>query len=107
MRFRLRTLMIVLAIVAAVLSWVGHEGRIVTKRRSLMSGLQGRMQVYLLSEAPKGVKLVAKGNKSRGVSSLRRWLGDEDETVILFLSPFTERQEAIEAFPEADIYVLF
>lgn len=105
-RYKLRTLLIVLAIVATASGWVGSQFRTVATRRAIIRGLEERGDVILYTQTPKIGKRLVEGDRSKGVSSLRRWLGDENETGILFLEESTSRQAAIWAFPEADIYVL-
>ena len=45
------------------------------------------------------------GDKSRRVSPIRRWMGDENIETITFYDFGTPKRLIIEAFPEADIYL--
>src|SRR5947209_1765141 len=96
-QFRLRTLFIVVTIVAVVCCYVGHEYRIVKTRQEWVTD---RVPVFEAADvAPKEIN---KRNPATDPSLIRRWLGDKAETYIDVDSE-ADAATAKSLFPEATI----
>jgi hypothetical protein len=106
-QFGLRTLMIVVAMVAAACAYIAHEARVVRDRQEFFSAHDTKNHV----QTPQSTtKILANGNRmSLGdePSFIRRWLGDIRYMEILLYAPVTEEEQrkAVELFPEALVIV--
>ena len=107
MRYRLRTLMLLLAVVGVALAWIAGQYRIVSHRKSVARQLENRgdLVVWEDSVLNEPVILIVRGDKSRRVNTVRRWLGDENVDAILIINASEDNRTPIEAFPEADVYL--
>lgn len=94
-------------------AWTGWQARIVMHRKAIGRAIEHRhSSVFWITPTfrensdlfLKGFKLVRPGDQSTRISWLRRLLGDQDADAILFGARNLDR-EAMDAFPEADIYV--
>jgi hypothetical protein len=108
MRYRLRTLLIVVAAIGSGLGWIGWQQRIVTARRAESSRLEQCGEGLIAWEDEPGfhenIELFIEGDDSRRISAVRRWLGDRNAEELLFLNSASKKRKAIDLFPEADIY---
>jgi hypothetical protein len=112
-QFSLRTLMIVVTLVAVPLGYVGWTVKIIRERTDMIAKIRGiGGEVMTLPSLP-GMTLfpliTRKGELMRGqrpaIPAIRRWLGDED-VVFLVLNPGMSHEdvERVAAmFPEAII----
>ena len=110
LRYKLRTLLIVVVIVALPLVWVGSQYRIVTARRAIRADLEGSDRptaTFYYGEPSENCTRHIEGDRARRPSRFRLWLGDEQVDSILFDEVDAPKRAAIEAFPEADIYFWF
>ena len=107
MRYRLRTLLIVLTAIGAAFGWIGWQYRIVAHRKAVARMLEARGDTVIWEGVGWGenVERWVEGDKSRNVSTLRRWLGDENADSIFIHGAEQNTRAAIEAFPEADFYL--
>jgi hypothetical protein len=100
-QFRLRTLLIVVTLLAVVCAYVTHEAAIVRKREAWLEthfeSFKGKSHMF---------KIIVQADRNRVPSGLRKWLGDYDLQSWV-LSRQDTRETAIEIsalFPEATIY---
>jgi len=108
MRYRLRTLLIVMTAIGAAFGWIALQYRIVTYRKAVALQLNERGDSVVRPGIAWGEseEREAEGDKSRRVSTFRRWLGDENVEAIFLHNADQDSREAIEAFPEANIYLV-
>jgi|GEM_PF-6483283 Vesicle coat complex, various subunits len=105
MRYRLRTLLLVVTIVCIALGWIALQMRIVVKRQEcarLLYENNGGMVISEGTALSASFEIVMEGDKSRRVSLVRRWLGDENAEAIFFSNRFDST--VLELFPEADVW---
>jgi hypothetical protein len=111
-QFRLRTLMIGVTLLAAACGYVAWQAKIVKERKAVADLVQHyQVSVYWSSEvkralpAASGLRIWQDGIvlPLREVSWLRRWLGDDAATFILYRMqmPKDEIARMKAAFPEA------
>jgi hypothetical protein len=98
-QFRLRTLLIVVALLAVMCAFVGWQAKIVTGRKGWLNS--HAEQVFVI--APDSV--FARGDREQSPSHLRVWFGDErrDWIAVPETASITEKQSAASLFPEADV----
>jgi len=96
LQFRLRTLLIVVTLLAGACGYVGHEANTVNQRRSwLANHPQVMMDVIAIH------KWVVPRPK---IGPIRRWLGDDSFSMIVVDDPKPgEVETARSLFPEADV----
>ncbi len=94
-QFGLRTLLVVVALFAAVGGYVGLEYRIVQERKAFLGS-----HVWILYRDAAALGM-AKTKPSDPLPIVRRWLGDEG-VFWLHISP-AEEERAKELFPEATL----
>ena len=86
-QFSLRTLMIVVTLLAAACAYVGWQAAIVRERKSLIdSDAHARLEI----------------ESDAAVPTVRRWLGDHSYRFI-YVRTRAEIQTFKDAFPEADV----
>src|SRR5689334_17935175 len=109
-RFKLRTLLLVVAVIATVLGWLTSEARIVAKRNDIRRRLDAKLDGVFCKPLPDekfpALERFIEGDKSRRVSWVRRWMGDDNKwPATLFGGDVPNyAREVVEAFPECDIY---
>jgi hypothetical protein len=107
-QFRLRTLMIVVTLLAVPMSYVGWQAKIVRERTVWLKTHAAREpvddDVFFLEIG--WVIFRDSDSEQHAPSRIRLWLGDEARRVILVLpeAPSTDAAEAAALFPEATIY---
>jgi hypothetical protein len=85
-QFRLRTLLTVVTVAAAVCAWIGHEAHVVQERKVMWEWIEKRG----------GVCNAVPSSPSRPTgepSFIRRWLGDRTVGEILFNAPVAADDE--------------
>jgi hypothetical protein len=101
-QFRLRTLLIVVVVVAIPCAYVAREAKIVAERRAWLEA-HGSTQPYDPSDGYLPPPVV-QGDSNKSPSMIRIWLGDEPHSIILIgHSTAVEQAAAAALFPEADI----
>ena len=107
MRYRLRTLLIVLTAIGAAFGWIAWQYRIVTHRKAVARQLNERGVSVVRPGIAWGEseERLAEGDKSRRISTFRRWLGDENVEAIFLHNADQDGREARRDFPEANIYL--
>jgi hypothetical protein len=120
MRFRLRTLFVVIALLALALWWLVHEWHIVELRRSVLAQVVDRPGAYAVSADESTVhgrvpnipqllidldiSSVRRKYPPPGVPFVRRWMGDQAIRVIWCPEESPADRERIHAlFPEATL----
>jgi hypothetical protein len=106
LRYTLSTLLIGISILAGLLGWIARERSVVANRLAICRELEER-DIDVLWEGDvcsDPVELCFPGNKSRRIGFLRRWLGDKNADAVLIINLPAPRS-AVEAFPEADIFL--
>jgi hypothetical protein len=102
-----RTVLIVIALVVAFgLGWLGWQAQIVRHRQAVRKQINANGG-YGMSDGflPPAFVLVRAADRDCGISKIRRMLGDEEMPSIVFGDPLTAAdREAINAFPEANVY---
>ncbi len=108
-QFRLRTLMIVVTLLAVPCAYVGWQENIVRERKEWIR----EYSHFVLSDPTilqldHPMVLHARGDLSRGPSFIRRWLGDQlfPMAILPRNSSASEINVAATLFPEADIFIL-
>jgi hypothetical protein len=102
-QFRLRTLLIVVALLAVASGYFASQAQIVRERDSWLKKAHQR-------DVGPGVislhwpKVLSLGSIERGPSFIRRWLGDvpQDEIQLWSITD-DEKRRAVELFPEARV----
>jgi hypothetical protein len=94
-QFRLRTLMIVVTLIAAVCGYVGWQAKIVNERKQLLeTGSDGPVVDFTVDKG-----------KDAAIPTIRLWIGDH-----FFTSVHVKQKADINrykaAFPEADVELL-
>ena len=104
-QFRLRTLLIVVALLGVVLR-VGWEYRTVLERRAWYRVHPVKVEIDV--DDIKAFQKFSQGDSARGPIWLRVRLGDEPRRIVYVLDslPTGEKQAAAALFPEADILVI-
>jgi hypothetical protein len=94
-QFRLRTLMIVVTLLAVACGYIGSQEQIVGQRRA--------WYVEHPCNFSNGARVIACGDKAQSPGLMRRWLGDiaNDAIPLPLNSTPDDRRRAIELFPEA------
>ena len=98
-QFRLRTLLIAIVVFSAACAFVGYEFRIVSHRQSLLENARANLaSVVLASEC-------LDGRAKSTIPWIRRMMGDVAVQYVGWMGPISEedRQQFVEAFPEADV----
>jgi len=97
-QFSLRTLIIVVTVLAVACAYVGWQARIVRKR-------QDYLRAYAHDHAKNGTYLgLADGDLAQAPTGIRLWLGDKPQDVVWLDSKSGMDIESLAAlFPEADI----
>jgi hypothetical protein len=99
-RYRLRTLFVVVTVLAGILGWglrQVHERHVMRVRIEASGGMFREMQSG-------GFVMIRESDPSRRVSALRKLLGDNDEETIVFPhQPNVSELEAAAVFPEAEV----
>jgi hypothetical protein len=99
-QFRLRTLMIVVTLLAVPLGYVGWQAKIVRERRSMLGTIDaagGRYLAINVGDLPAGMT---------GPGWIRRFLGDVAVVEIDFHASSLSQDDLKEKFPEADCHVV-
>ena len=108
MRYKLRTLMVMVTIVACGLGWIAAQKRIVDKRQTCARLLYERGDgIVVLADAVKSehtYKIERNGDQSCRISAVRRWLGDHKAEAILFFGSERIDPSVVHEFPEADVW---
>jgi hypothetical protein len=96
-QFRLRTLMIGVALLAVACCWAAHQLHIVRERDKMLASDDCEIIIYGDGPRPYGSK--------GGIPWFRRWLGDREiNTIRTFHSTSDDEVERYRvAFPEADV----
>jgi hypothetical protein len=98
--YRLRTLFVVVTVVAGMAGWVMHQ---VHERHVMRSRIEASGGVFREMQGG-GFIMIRESDPSRRVSALRKLLGDNDEETIVFPhQPSTADMEAAAFFPEAEV----
>ena len=107
-QFRLRTLMIVVTLLALPMGYVGWQAKIVRERKFWLETHAAREPGGddMYSVDPGWVVFRDGNHEQRSPSRIRLWLGDEDHSVLLIspAAPETDAAVAAALFPEAAIY---
>jgi hypothetical protein len=100
-QFRLRTLMIVVTLIAVPCAYVGWQAKIVRDRKAWLA----RQPIQRRIDGPKIIKELAQGDPTRSPSKIRLWLGDKSvEYIGIPISSNPEELKlAASLFPEAVI----
>jgi hypothetical protein len=99
-QFRLRTLMIVVTLLAVPLGYVGWQAKIMRERRAMLRTIDaagGRYVVINEGELPAGMT---------GPGRIRRLLGDVAVVEIDFHASSLSQDDLKDKFPEADCHVV-
>lgn len=101
-RFRIHTLLIVVALIAI---WLGWQSRIVSERRAKLNWIVDGRAAFVLTvqDSPSN-----RGDQA-GISIWRRWLGDQRVDRVMLLQELVSERDVMEirtVFPEADIQVM-
>ena len=101
-QFRLRTLMIVVTLLAVLMGYVGGQAEIVRARQAWLKA-HSELDFFMVSHT---YEVLIHGDKTKSPSLLRRWLGDHElESWEVFRNASTDQLSEINAlFPEATIY---
>jgi hypothetical protein len=87
-QFRLRTLMVVVTIMAAGCAWIAHEGRIVQERTALRQWIEEGGGACVSND------LAASVSSSPSIdepSIVRRWMGDQTVTTVFLPRKFADQ----------------
>jgi hypothetical protein len=95
-QFRLRTLLIGVALLGVPCLYVAHETRIVAQRKTWLAAHDYR-------DRGTGSDLRIYGDHDKSPPLVRRWLGDTDQEFLHV--PKSDAESAAAIFPEADIWV--
>ena len=101
-QFRLRTLMIGVALLAIPCAYVGWQAKIVRDRKAVARWIEERN-----GDLSDNITTPLHGPYQPQVSWLRRTLGDKGVADVLFPKPLTDddKQRIKDAFPEAELSV--
>jgi hypothetical protein len=101
--FSLRTLLIVVTLLAIPLGWIGYQAKIVRERTALLKKIEDSHGLSLPFDA-----LYAFPGPNT-LNFVRRWSGDEPigEIVLSDTIQPADVQEILDAFPEANIHPRF
>jgi hypothetical protein len=124
-QFSLRTMLIMVALLAVPLGYFGWQAKIVRERKDLLSLVVDRGGGYLISDEPTLSRvrtvgalfreelggpnrlfvLVSAHDVSKNPSRIRNWFGDESITMLWLTAsiPSDEAAKFIAAFPEANV----
>ena len=108
MRYNLKGVFVFLSCIAVTTCWVGWQYRIVTERRAICRALMGNDEGTVIFEGTgwgENFERIVEADESRRINIVRRWLGDENAQAIVFNSAASPKRLAIEAFPEANVYI--
>ncbi len=99
-QFRLRTLMIVVTLLAVACAHVAHEAKIVRERRNWLVA-----HLFAASSFPPHLILLAQGSAEHNPSVIRLLLGDNSYKFIPVpaSAPASVKEEAIILFPESKV----
>jgi hypothetical protein len=101
LRFRLRTLLVLIAIIAAPIAWLANTAALVRSRGELLHHFGGDKSVFAAQLLPPDAR--------PQISWLRRWLGDLSIPSLMYDprrdAGGRELAEALRLFPEARIRV--
>jgi hypothetical protein len=101
-QFRLRTLMIVVTLLAGVCGYVAHEAKIVRDRNAWLRTHSQK------SASGFGYGPSTKGDRAQRPGLIRQWLGDEEKRAIYAVDHTPSGlATAAELFPEATIFELY
>jgi hypothetical protein len=116
-RFRLRTALLIVTLLAIPCAWIGSEWKIVRERAALIDSVRAHGGAitttgFVTSNAEgwtagPGIKIEA-GDKRPPISIVRRWLGDQDVSLIVISSDFpdSDEQRILGLFPGTDLVKL-
>jgi hypothetical protein len=101
-QFSLRTLMIVVTLLAVPLGYVGWQSKIVRNRNAWKSNRPAADPPYSTYAA---TFVVLRGDPDQKPNRMRRWLGDEANETIALPTTATDEdiRKAIVLFPEAEV----
>jgi hypothetical protein len=107
-QFRLRTLLIVVTLLAVLLGYVGRQAEIVRARKSWFGAHKSWFNSRFSRSAVIfnfGTETLVHGDSSKAPSLLRRWIGDDDiKSIDVHQEPVTSELADMKfLFPEADI----
>jgi hypothetical protein len=102
-RYSLRTLFVV---VTAVCCWLGWQAKMVNDRRAMRNDIEesgGKFPSFLSGN----IEPIQEGDQSFALSSIRRWLGDEELPAIYFPRRPASAIDIARAryFPEATAFI--
>jgi len=104
-RFKLSTILVLVALAALPMAWLSQEYAIVAKRKSLISMIERQPHAVVLREGNQFIPHNHNPEKSAiEIPYWRRWMGDE-KIVWVFLQP-SLREQAARIFPEAVVMPL-
>jgi hypothetical protein len=91
-QFRLRTMFVLVTVVAVVCAWIGHEIRVVDERKAMLAWIEKNGGICTIdSTSPEP--------QADEPSFIRRWLGDQRVDEVFFIPPkeanVVERVKAI------------
>jgi hypothetical protein len=107
MRYRLRTLLLLMAVISIGLGWFTFQWRVLTKRQAIMQqcGDYVFVEKDMLWWERSPLERIVEGDKSPRVGRVRRWMGDRELGSVIVFRPTSPKPSAVEAFPEADFYL--
>jgi hypothetical protein len=105
-RFRLRTILLIVALLAIPCAWLGSEWKLVRARAALIErveaagGTASSVKYYPLPSIT-----IQPGAQSDQISAARRWLGDRAITQITIPDNFSDDDEKqiLDRFPETEV----
>ncbi len=102
-QFRLRTLLIGVALLSVPCAYVGWQYKIVRERTAWLAA---HPQGVLAKSYPARGWACGRTDRSKDPSALRLWLGDvgHDRIFVSYYSPQEEGDKAIALFPEAELF---
>jgi hypothetical protein len=100
MRYRLRTLLLLLAVFATGLGWITSQWRVVAKRQAIMQqcGDYVFVEKGMLWWERNPLERIIEGDQSRRVGGVRRWMGDREIGSVMVFRPASANPSAAEAF---------
>jgi hypothetical protein len=112
LQFSMRTMFVVVALLAVVLAWLAWDLRQVRARKAAADWLSEQTVILGFDDVrsrrePHLFVLVREGDPDYDLGPICKWLGDQEAPSIYFIerSPTEEELDALKVFPEASIYV--
>jgi hypothetical protein len=111
-RFRLRTVLLLIALLAIPCAWLGSEWKLVRERKALIDRIEAVGGVVWDAGNPNAWMplnriVIEPGSRLDQVSKIRRWLGDRDVREVFIQREFLDedKKRILELFPGTSVII--